>query len=412
MQRDARAGRAPARTTTILLMGLLLVAALAAGAFAVLGAGVRGAPPENLDEAELLRRISEAPENAPDFRATVTVEQTLVPEGLISASEGDGPGASGPRSARIWYGGPEKLRAELQGENGDRVLVRNGPEISVYDGAANTVRTGEKPESGSPSPEEAASPEEINELLAELSPTSSLRTGPPVRFAGRWAYPLTLKPRDGDLTLVERAEALVDAETYVPLSFELYAQDSPEPVARYETQDFEVGAVPERRFEFETPPGAEVITAEPGTAPDREKDREGRADGPRVVPSVEEARELAGFPVKGLAEPIGGRELREVRVAGDGAVLTYGEGWGIVVLAEKPARDGDAGSEAPDEEGSGERGGFEVPTVALGQGVEAREISTPVGSTLSWSADGVSYSLSGSVPAAELRDAARGLLAG
>ena len=413
MQRDARAGRAPMRTGTILLMGLLLVAALAAAAFAVLGAGVRGAPPEELDEAELLRRISAAPENAPDFRATVTVEQTLVPEGLISASEGDGPGASGPRSARLWYGGPDKLRAELQGENGDRIFVQNGPEAYIYDGAANTVRTGEKPESATPSPEDAASPEEINELLAEISPTSILRTGAPVQVAGRWAYPLTLEPRGKGLTLVERAEAFVDAETYLPLSFELYAEDAPEPVARYEARDFEVGNVPERRFEFETPPGAEVLPAEPGNREGRSEDRGETSATPRKADSIDEARELAGFGVRGLAEPVGGRELQEIWVAGDGAVLTYGEGWGTVVLAEKPDQGGDVRSETSDGDGgaTGEGGGFEVPTVDLGGGVEAREIATPVGSTLSWNAGGVSYSLSGSVPAAELREAARGLLA-
>ena len=405
MQRDSRAGRSPARNATILLTGLLLVAALTAFAFATLGAGLRGAPPEELDEAELLQKISAAPENAPDFRATVAVEQTIVPEGLISASEGDGPGAaSGPRSARVWYGGPEKLRAELQGENGDRVLVRNGTGEKVYDGASNTVRTGEKPDSETPSPQEAVSLEEINEVLAEISPTSTLKTAPPVEFAGRWAYPLTLEPKDGSLTLVEKAEVLVDAETFVPLSFELYAEDSPEPVARYEARDFEVGPVPERRFEFETPPGAEVVPFENDGDRDRSEGREGE---PRVADSVEEARELAGFPVRGLAEPVGDRELREIRVVGDGAVLTYGEGWGTVVLAEKP---GQENAQPPTADG-GDRGGFEVPTVDLGRGVEAREIATPVGSTLSWDADGISYSLSGSVPAAELRDAARGLLA-
>lgn len=413
MQRDARAGRTPARNTMILLMGLVLVAALTAGAFAVLGAGVRGAPPEKLDEAELLEKISAAPENAPDFRATVTVEQTILPEGLIAASEGDGPGASGPRSARIWYGGPEKLRAELQGENGDRVFVQNGPKVRIYDGAANTVRTGEKPESGAPSPEEAASPEEINQLLTEISPTSVLRTGPPVEVAGRWAYPLTLEPKDSSLTLVERAEAFVDAETFVPLSFELYAEDAPEPVARYEARDFEVGPVPERRFEFETPPGAEILPEETGAGEDRGKNHGSRADEPRKVGSVDEARELAGFPVRGLAEPVGGRELREIRVADDGAVLAYGEGWGTIILAEKPGQEDDARPGPSEEEGAatGGRGGFEVPTVDLGGGVEAHEISTPVGSTLSWNAGGISYSLSGSVPAGELREAARGLLA-
>ena len=52
---------------------------------------------------------------------------------------------------------------------------------------------------------------------------------------------------------------------------------------------------------------------------------------------------------------------------------------------------------------------LQVPTVDLGGGVEAKEISTPIGTGLSWSANGVSYSLAGSVPAAELEEAARGL---
>ena len=40
-----------------------------------------------------------------------------------------------------------------------------------------------------------------------------------------------------------------------------------------------------------------------------------------------------------------------------------------------------------------------------------RASSTPVGTVLSWSDGGVSYTLAGSVRAAELREAARGLLA-
>jgi len=49
--------------------------------------------------------------------------------------------------------------------------------------------------------------------------------------------------------------------------------------------------------------------------------------------------------------------------------------------------------------------------VDLGGGVQARELSTPVGTVLSWSDGGTSYTLAGSVPASELREAARGLLA-
>ena len=223
--------------------------------------------------------------------------------------------------------------------------------------------------------------------------------------AGRWAYPLTLEPRDKSATLVERAEALVDAETFVPLLLELYAEERPEPVARYEAKDFQVGPVPDARFEFETPPGATVERLQP---------RDDRADGysegdePRKAASVEEASELAGFTVEALPEAPRGRELEEIIVAGDGAVLTYGSGWGTVVLAEKAGSEEEAGSSV----GAGVQGGeLQVPVVDLGDGVRARELSTPVGTVLSWSDGGVSYTLAGSVPAAELREAARGLLA-
>ena len=396
-------GRVSARALTLVL-GLALVATLGIGAVTV-GAGAQGEPPERLTEAELLSRVSAAPDDAPPFRATVAVEQTVVPEGLIGASEGGDTGDSGPRTARVWRGGPEQLRAELQGENGDKVVVKNGAEVSVYDGASNTLKVGEKPEAEGP-PEGGLSPEEIDEYLAEISPTSNLTTGAPVEFAGRWAYPLTLEPKDRSLTLIERAEVLVDAEAFVPLRFELYAEETPEPVARYEAQDFEVGPVPDRRFEFETPPGATVERIEPPDGVHADEGREGSE--PEAVGSVEEAGELAGFPVEGLAEAPGGRQLEEIRAASGGAVLTYGSGWGTVVLAEKTG--GDEVPEPQQETGDGREGGLQLPTVDLGGGVGAREVATPVGTVLSWSSGGVSYTLAGSVPAAELEAAARTLV--
>jgi outer membrane lipoprotein-sorting protein len=401
----ARTGRIPARALTAAL-GLILIAALGIGALTV-GAGAQGEPPERLTEKELLSRVSAAPENAPDFSATVNVEQTLVPEGLLSASEGGDSGDSGPRTARVWRSGPDRLRVELQGENGDRVLVRNGDRVSIYDGASNTLKTGEKPESASESAADlpGASPEEIDRLLAEIAPSSELTTGAPVEAAGRWAHPLTLEPRDKSATLVERAEALVDAETFVPLLFELYAEGRPEPVARYEAQDFQVGPVPEARFEFETPPDATVERLEPG---DDQVDEYRGGDEPRKVASVEEASDLAGFTVEALPEAPGGRQLEKIVVAGDGAVLTYGSDWGTVVLTQKAGVEGEAGTSVGAEIQGAE---LQVPVVDLGGGVRARELSTPVGTVLSWSDSGVSYTLAGSVPAAELREAARGLLA-
>ena len=401
MSSGASTGRFSTRMLTLAL-GLLLLAALGIGAVAV-GAGAQGEPPERLTEGEVLSRVTAAPENAPSFRATVAVEQTVVPEGLLGASEGD-TGPSGPRTTRVWRGGPHTLRLELQGENGDRVLVRNVGEVSAYDGATNTLKVGEKPEGaeGTPGAVPGFTPEEVGTFLAEISPTSKVTTGAPVQVAGRWAYPLSLEPKDKSLTLVERAEALVDAEAFVPLRFELYAEETPEPVVRYEAWSFEVGPVPGERFVLETPPGATVERMEPRTEEPAE-DR-GSGEEPRVVGSVEEAGDVAGFPVEGLAEAPGGRELTEVRAGAGGAVLTYGSGWGAVVLAEKAAGAGEP------RQGEGREDGLrQVPVVDLGGGVEAREVATLVGTALSWSAGGVSYTLAGSVPADELRAAARAL---
>lgn len=415
MSMKARVKRAPARSVALIL-GFLLVAAVGAAALAgvAVQAQAQSAAPAELTEEELLSRITAGPESTPDFSATVSVEQTIVPEGLLGASQGNGAGNSGPRSARIWHGGPDQFRAELQGQNGDQIFVKNGNEVSAYDGATNTLRTGQKPDAtDEQSPEQAASPEKINEVLAEISPTSDLRTGPPVQVADRWAYPLTLEPKDKSQTLVERAEAFVDAETFVPLSFELYAENNPEPVIRYEASDFQVGDVPDERFQFETPPGATVEAMEkPGN--NEEQGEEGTENRePQKVASVEEAQQLVGFPVGQLNAP-GGRELAEVRVAGfDGVIQTYGTGWGTVTLVQKPESAEEPQQEVESQqEDSGREGHsqqFEIPTVDLG-GVEAKEISTPIGTTLSWDVDGVSYHLVGSTPAAELEEAARGLL--
>ena len=416
MSQNARTGRALVRGF-MLILGLLFVAALGAIVVAT-QARAQSTPPEELTEEELLSRITTAPENAPDFEATVTVEQTLVPEGLLGASQGDRAGNSGPRSARIWHGGPDRFRSELQSQNGDQIFVKNGSEVRAYDGASNTLRTGEKPETAEQPPEQAASPEKIDEILAEISPTSNLQAGAPVEFAGRWAYPLTLEPRDKSLTLVERAEAFVEAEAFVPLSFELYAEGTAEPVVRYEASDFEVGPVPDERFQLETPPGATVEQIEePGNGEERGEEGEENRE-PQRVASVAEAQEAVGFPVRQLANAPGSRELAEIRVAGsDGIVQTYGEGWGTVVLVQKPDLEPESADQSQEDsrrEPNGEDDGrdeqLQVPTVDLGGGVEAQEISTPIGTSLSWSANGVSYYLVGSVPAAELEEAARGLL--
>jgi outer membrane lipoprotein-sorting protein len=406
MTGNAGEGRGLARSL-VLVLGIAVTLGLA-GALLGMRAFAAQAPPEELSDDELLSRVARATGDPPPFSASITVEQSVLPAQLLEASgqQGGPPALSGPLSARVWYGGPTQLRAELQGENGDRIFVRNGSRVWIYDGAENTVRTGEGvPERETPD-EEPVTPTEVNRLLDELAPTSELSQQEPVEVAGRQAYVLVLSPRDERATLVDRAQMLVDSETYLPLRFAVYADERPDPVFSYQVSGLDVGPVPADLFDFQTPPGAEVLPLEQGAEP-REQERPEGAE-PTQVETVAEAQRLVDFRIRELPAPPGDRELTGVYLKnGDGVVLTYGSGWGTVVFAQGQG-DGDAAM--PPEAGDAEANGLQqLPTVDLGGGVEAQEISTPIGSGLSWSADGVGYVLAGSVPASELEQAARGL---
>jgi hypothetical protein len=190
-------------------------------------------------------------------------------------------------------------------------------------------------------------------------------------------------------------------------------------VVRYEASDFKVGDVPDERFQLETPPGAKVVSSEESGNGEGQGEKHGEAQRAQTVASIAEAQKSVSFPVKQLAGAPGGRELTEIRVMGsDEVIQTYGSGWGAITLVQKTDQGSTEGTDASQGENSGSEADnghdkqSQVPTVDLGGGVEAKEISTPIGTALSWSADGVSYSLVGSVHAADLEEAARGLLAG
>ena len=392
-----------------LALGIAAILAVV-GALAGLRSMAASASPEKLSNEELLSKVARAPEKAPDFSATLTVEQSLIPAQLLEAAGQDsGFAASGPQTARVWYGGQDKVRAELQGDNGDRIFVHDGERVWVYNGATNTLKTGERPTepraSEQPDVENPPNPAEVDRMLAELAPTSELTQGAPVRYAGREAYVLTLSPRDENSTLVNHGRALIDSETFLPLELSLYAQGRPDPVFSWRVSDLDVGPIPAERFTFQVPPGARVVPFDGGRKERPEPGMRADVGQPSEVKTVAEAQRSVDFEIGELANPPDGRELTGVYLKGvDGVVLTYGSGWGTVVLAQGQQ---ESGAALPQ---SGAQGGdLALPTVALGDGVEATELSTPIGTGLRWNAGGVSYVLAGSVPAAELERAAQEL---
>jgi outer membrane lipoprotein-sorting protein len=388
-----------------LILGIAAVLAVV-GTLTGLRTMAASASPEKLSNEELISQVADAPETVPDFSASLTVEQSMIPAQLLEAAGQDsGFAASGPQSARVWYGAPDKLRAELQGENGDRIFVSNGERAWAYNGATNTLKTGERPPeplaSEQPDAEGPPNPADVDRMLARLAPTSELRQGTPIRYAGREAYVLTLSPKDEDSTLVDHGRALIDSETFLPLELSVYSQGRPDPVFSWRVSDLNVGPVPAERFTFQVPPGARVVPFDTGQEQHRESGMRAGAR-PAEVQTVAEAQKLVDFEIGELANPPDGRELTGVYLKGAyGVVLTYGSGWGTVVLAQGPQKGGASASQL---QAAG--GDLALPTVGLGGDIEATELSTPVGTSLRWNEGGISYVLAGSVPASELERAA------
>ncbi len=378
------------------------------GAFVIvlvaIALGVRSfaaqAKPAKLSNSELIARVARAPERAPDFSATVNFQQSVLPAQLLGATEqGNGSPNSGARTVRLWYGGKDRLRVELQGASGDRVLVENGRRTYSYNGSTNTLRVGRGVTRPSPSKDVLTNPAKVNELLRKLAPTSTLTQKPPVEVAGRPAYVLDLSPRDKASTLVDHAQVLIDSKTYVPLGFSLYAKGRPpSAVLSWRATSFNVGRVPADLFQFHSPPGARV---EKASSPQKEEHGRNGEARPAEVGTVAQAQKRVGFPVKQLPNAPGGRTLTSVHLMGsDGVVLTYGSGWNTMVLSEEHSRRNPNNAQISK---------LRLPTVNLGGGVKAQELSTPIGTVLHWKEGKVVYTLAGSVPASRLQQLAGGL---
>jgi hypothetical protein len=78
--------------------------------------------------------------------------------------------------------------------------------------------------------------------------------------------------------------------------------------------------------------------------------------------------------------------------------VVYGEGLGATYVVERPGGDGSPGGSAL----------ASLPTVPL-DGVTAHELSTQLGTILTWRRAGVAYVLAGSQPTTAVEAAARAL---
>lgn len=384
----------------VLGCALILVVGISATALALaVGAGPTP-PPKPLAQA-----VHDALTTPPVEGVSARIQLTdHLLEGANLASEGGQAGQLGSSpllsgaAGRLWISKDGRVRLELQSEKGDTQILYDGHAITLYDAASNTSYrytppAGEqansrkmRPDAGAGSDvgHEAPSVVEIEEAIAKLSKHASLSGATPTDVAGHAAYTVRVSPNEGG-SLLGGVELSWDAVHGVPLRAAIYSTNSSAAVIELAATEISYGPVEASVFEFTPPPGTKVreVKAGEGTA---------GARSARVGRTARRTGRRLG-QIARRTESGGGR-------AGRPKVITEGHGPGQIAVVETKAKQGGEAGSSDLPEG--------LPKVEI-NGASATELSTALGTLLTFERSGVRYVLLGSVTPGAIETVARGL---
>jgi hypothetical protein len=177
----------------------------------------------------------------------------------------------------------------------------------------------------------------------------------------------------------------------VPLRIAIYAQGSSAPAFALEATDISYGAVAASDVNVAPPADAKVVDLS-SAASDAHA---GSTDTSTEVTGLAAVQAAVDFPVA-APDTLVGVPRQTVRLVGkDAALVVYGQGLGAMLVVERKADTGSAGSGTLSA----------LPTVSLG-GVTAHELATQLGTALEWKQGGRSFVLAGSLPPAAAQAAA------
>ena len=415
------------RRLTLVVVALLGVALAGTGiARAALAGGADPPPPRPL--AEALHDAATASKVA-GVTAQVRFANNLLPAGALPGGEAQSSPLLAGATGRMWLRSDGRFRLELQSSAGDSQIVSDGREVRFVDPRSKTIYVGAMPERerggrrggkehGARGEHGPPSLKEIERGLTRLSRKVNLSGAEPGSVADRPAYTLRVSPkRDGGL--LGAGEVAWDAARGVPLRAAIYAQGKPEPVIELATTAIGYDAVALSDVDVPTPAGFRVVRLA-----DRPKERgsmdheNGRAKGrSEGVRGLEDVQAKLPFRLAAPAELVG-LPRRDVRLIekpeGRTAVVVYGRGLGAIVVAQSEARRG-KGAPGPfgGPEGGRGRDGMHgaapsLPKVSI-EGATGTELSTALGTVVSFERDGVSHVVGGSIEPVAAEAAAREL---
>ena len=326
--------------------------------------------------------------------ARIKFTNNLLPTGSLPENTAS-PALTGA-TGRLWLSNDGKLRLELQSSNGDAQIVADGKRYLIYDAATKTAITGKLQATHDPQRTEAKPGlGAIQSGLDQLGRAWTFSGATPSNTAGQPSYTVWLAPKD-DGGLLGAAELAWDAARGVPLRAAIYAQGDANPVLELEATDISYGKIPASKVDTTPPAGARVTEIDPALR----MDAQGK---PTSVEGVDAVQAELDFPLVAPAE-LAGLPRKGVRLikTGDkvGAISTYGQGLGQILVFQSKAEPGKNPSIAP--------AGLTLPQVNI-DGATGSELATALGTFLTFERAGVQYVVVGSVPPIAAENAARGL---
>jgi hypothetical protein len=374
----------------LLLLGVLAAASIAATVIGLAASGGAGAAPAGAPIAQAIHDALAAP--APQgVTARVEFTNNLLPSSSLLGNVSSAllSGASG----RLWVTSDGEGRIELQSDAGDTQITWDSSKLTVYDSSSNTAYEVTLPTRSSSEPQAshtAPSVDEISSALAKLGEHANVSDAQPGVIASHPAYTVSVSPKENG-GLFGDAELSWAAANGVPLRIAINAKDDSTPVLELKATDISFGSVDPSDVAITPPAGTNVVDlgAPAGGSKDATE---------KPVSSLDAVKAAVTFPLT-APTAVGGLPLSSAHLVGKGALLTYGEGLGALVVHER-ASEATGSSSMPGGIGA-------MPTVSLGDDVSAQELQTPLGTVLMFDRDGVSFVVGGSMTSADAEAAAK-----
>jgi outer membrane lipoprotein-sorting protein len=270
-------------------------------------------------------------------------------------------------SGRLWLSKEGHVRLELQAEKGDTQVYYDGKTVSIYDASSNTLyrytpptheHAGSSSDSGSGSSQEPPSVAKIEEAISHLSEHANVSGATPTDIAGQAAYTVRVSPKEQG-SLLGGAELSFDALHGVPLRAAVYSTQSSAPALELAATSISYGPVESSVFQFTPPANA-------------------------TIKDVKLSEENGSQTGEGGEHP---------------TVTKHGHGLSTIVVIEGKAKSEPGGS-SPLPPG--------LPQVKI-DGTTATELTTELGTLLSFERSGVQYLLAGAVEPGAVETVAKGL---